>query len=94
MPLVEKKVRSSVIVQPQKKEDKKKKKGLKLFKAREAYIPSTLTKLTNSTQIKHQYTLCNAPPALWKMETVIADDCVAKYSHPGLFGCKLGSLYL
>ena len=75
---LERKVRSTDIVAVSKKKSKVKK-----FKSKLAIIPSTLTKKTNSIQINHQYSHCNIAPQLWKMETIIADDCVAKYSHPG-----------
>lgn len=76
---VERVVRSSdILAVPKKKKAKK-------FKSKLAIIPSTLTKKTNSAQILNQYSHCNIAPQLWKMETIIADDCVAKYSHPGLF---------
>jgi hypothetical protein len=58
---------------------------IKKFKSRNAYIPSILTKISNSEQIRAQYMICNLPPQLWKMEIVIPDDCVAKYSHPGIY---------
>lgn len=78
IPAVEKKVRSTDFLQvPKKKKTKK-------FRSREPYIPSILTKNTNSSQIRSQYTFCNIMPQLWKMETVVPDDCVIKYSHPGL----------
>jgi hypothetical protein len=75
---VERAVRSSdILAVPKKKKVKK-------FKSKLAIIPSTLTKKTNSVQIQNQYSHCNIAPQLWKMETIIADDCVAKYSHPGI----------
>lgn len=77
IPNVEKKVKSTDIMQVSKKKKPKK------FKSREPYIPSILTKNTNSGQIKSQYSICNIIPQLWKMETIVPDDCVIKYSHPG-----------
>jgi hypothetical protein len=78
VPTVEKKVRSTALVL-QNSQPKK----IKKFRSREPYIPSVLTKNTNSSQIKSQYTICNIMPQLWKMETIIPDDCVIQYSHPG-----------
>lgn len=77
IPHVEKKVRSLDITQIQKKKKTQK------FRSKEPYIPSILTKNTNSSQIRSQYSICNIMPQLWKMETIVPDDCVIKYSHPG-----------
>jgi hypothetical protein len=76
---VEKRINNTDVTKILKLTNKKK------FKSRNAYIPSILTKNTNAEQIKFQYTLCNLPPQLWKMETVIPEDCVIHYSHPGWF---------
>jgi viroplasmin and RNaseH domain-containing protein len=79
LPAIEKKVRSTDLVQIPKK------KKMKKFRSRDPYMPSILTKNTNCSQIKSQYTFCNIMPQLWKMETIVPEDCVIKYSHPGFF---------
>lgn len=84
---VDKKVKSSDLMQVSKKKKTKK------FRSRDPYIPSILTKNTNSAQIKSQYSLCNIMPQLWKMETIVPEDCVIKYSHPGYFSISISLIF-
>jgi hypothetical protein len=46
-------------------------------------IPTVLTKRTNCLQINSQYDKCSLPPQLWKLESVIPEDCMMNYSDPG-----------
>ena len=48
-------------------------------------IPTVLTKKTNCSQINAQYTVCNLPPQLWKIETIVPEDCMICFSNPGTF---------
>jgi hypothetical protein len=46
-------------------------------------IPTVLTKKTNCSQINAQYTTCSLPPQLWKIESIVPEDCMVAFSNPG-----------
>ena len=48
-----------------------------------AYIPTVLTRKTNCPQIQAQYSICILPPQLWKIESIVPDDCMINFSNPG-----------
>eukprot|EP00603_Paraphysomonas_imperforata_P002862 CAMPEP_0114420904 /NCGR_PEP_ID=MMETSP0103-20121206/4799_1 /TAXON_ID=37642 ORGANISM="Paraphysomonas imperforata, Strain PA2" /NCGR_SAMPLE_ID=MMETSP0103 /ASSEMBLY_ACC=CAM_ASM_000201 /LENGTH=858 /DNA_ID=CAMNT_0001589401 /DNA_START=93 /DNA_END=2669 /DNA_ORIENTATION=+ len=65
---------------------RQKKQTMKFLKVRSAqHIPSALNKMTNSAQINGLYADCSLPPQFWKLEALTFDDCLIRYSNPGLF---------
>jgi hypothetical protein len=65
---------------------RQKKQTMKFLKVRSAqHIPSALNKQTNCAQINGLYADCNLPPQFWKLETLIFDDCLIRYSNPGKY---------
>lgn len=64
---------------------RQKKQTMKFLKVRSAqHIPSALNKLTNCVQLNGLYSSCNLPPQFWKLEAVMFEDCLIRYSNPGL----------
>ena len=47
-------------------------------------IPTVLTKKTNCSQINAQYNMCSLPPQLWKLESIVPEDCMIAFSNPGI----------
>jgi hypothetical protein len=76
---------------------RKKKQTMKFLKVRSAqYIPSALNKQTNCAQLNGLYSNCNLPPQFWKLEAVTFDDCLIRYSNPGvkLFSSSSDAIYI
>jgi hypothetical protein len=48
-------------------------------------ILSVITKKTNCSQINAQYNMCSLPPQLWKIESIVPEDCMVNFSNPGKF---------
>lgn len=48
-----------------------------------AATPIVISKKTNCSQINAQYNMCNLPPQLWKIESIIPEDCMIAFSNPG-----------
>lgn len=78
LPAVEAKVRQTEIAVVE--DDIHKKNSLK----RSAIaIPTVITKKTNCSQVNAQYNMCSLPPQLWKIESIVPEDCMIAFSNPG-----------
>lgn len=59
----------------------------KFLQQRDAYIPTVLSRSTNSPQVMAQYHLIQPLPPFWKLVPVTQQDTSNFYSHPGLIRC-------
>lgn len=80
LPVVEAKVRQTEIAVV---EDDIQKKNATIRSS--VTIPTVITKNTNCSQINAQYNTCSLPPQLWKIESIVPEDCMIAFSNPGFF---------
>ena len=52
---------------------------------RESFIPEVLSKNTNSAPVRAAFAQASAPPALWKIDSMVGEECTTYYSDPGFF---------
>ena len=58
----------------------------KFRKGLEKSVPTIFAKNTNCNQVASQYQLCEAPPALWKLDEIFPEKrCMDKFSFPRFF---------
>ena len=55
------------------------------IKSRAMTTPPLFIKSTNHNYVNTVYDLCRAPPAFWKLEKYIQDDCTRYFSDPNYF---------
>ena len=89
LPAIETKVRQTEIAVVE--DDIQKKNGTK---RNVIAIPTVLTKKTNCSQINAQYMTCSLPPQLWKIESIVPEDCMVAFSNPGRILPTIGFIRL